>query len=332
MVAPVSPISLINLPPVSPVRAPARVQRDSGDATGRGLETPQDIVSISDSGSGAADGTSGGPAILPTLPQSQAQQGQIPSSPFRGGQSGTAGSDGSSSANDPSAAEGGTGKASDTAKPGDQTGPDGKKLSEDQKAEIQKLQQTDREVRQHEAAHASAGGGLAGAPSFEYETGPDGRQYAIGGEVPIKVPSVSRGNPQGTISQLEQVVRAALAPADPSGQDRAVAAQAQAEIAQEQALATQQATQKQQAALGTSGSTDGGDGDTTDGSDSSNAANTGDGATGAATASPATSGDAADRTAIGQGSTARRHGAFAAFQAASAISAAAAGQVVDVQA
>lgn len=99
------------------------------------------------------------------------------------------------------------------------------------KAEIQRLQKRDAEVRAHEQAHAAAGGGFAGAPSYEYETGPDGKQYAVGGEVDIDVNPV-RNDPQATIAKLEQVKRAANAPAQPSAKDYQVAAQADLGIAQ----------------------------------------------------------------------------------------------------
>jgi len=103
-------------------------------------------------------------------------------------------------------------------------------LSEDERQAVEALKARDREVREHERAHAAAGAGLAGAPSFSFETGPDGRQYAVGGEVSIDASPVP-GDPQATIAKMEQVKRAALAPAQPSAQDRAVAAQADAQIA-----------------------------------------------------------------------------------------------------
>ncbi|RMF15640.1 MAG: hypothetical protein D6758_09485 [Gammaproteobacteria bacterium] len=98
-------------------------------------------------------------------------------------------------------------------------------LDELELAQIRVLSQRDREVRQHEQAHAAVGGGLAGAPSFDYERGPDGRQYAVSGEVPIDASGVP-GDPEATLRKMEQVRRAALAPADPSTQDRMVAARA----------------------------------------------------------------------------------------------------------
>ena len=106
--------------------------------------------------------------------------------------------------------------------------------------QLQQLQQRDRVVRAHEQAHLAASSGLAmGGASFSYQLGSDGKQYAIGGEVRI---DVSPGQtPQETLSKAQQKRSAALAPADPSPQDRAVAAQAammqlqaNAELAQQQ--------------------------------------------------------------------------------------------------
>lgn len=91
-------------------------------------------------------------------------------------------------------------------------------------AQILALKAIEEKVKAHEAAHKSAGGTITGPVSYSYTRGPDGKNYITGGEVPI---SVSPGKtPQETISRMQQVIRAALAPADPSPQDRAVAAQA----------------------------------------------------------------------------------------------------------
>lgn len=99
-------------------------------------------------------------------------------------------------------------------------------LNAEEKGELEKLKARDREVRAHEAAHKAAAGNLArGGAQFEFETGPDGRRYAVGGEVSIDTSKVS-GDPQATISKAQTIRRAANAPAQPSGQDRAVATQA----------------------------------------------------------------------------------------------------------
>ncbi len=99
-------------------------------------------------------------------------------------------------------------------------------LSDQEKREIERLRQIDRKVRAHEAAHQAAAGSLVRGKSFRYERGPDGKQYAVAGEVRIDTSPVP-GNPRATIRKMQQVQRAALAPADPSPQDRSVAAQAQ---------------------------------------------------------------------------------------------------------
>ncbi len=106
----------------------------------------------------------------------------------------------------------------------------GEPLTDEQQKQVDKHKARDTKVRQHEAAHQAAGGGLVGGASFTYQEGPDGRRYAIGGEVPITAGGAS--SPEATIRKMDQVKRAALAPADPSGQDLAVAAAATAAQAQ----------------------------------------------------------------------------------------------------
>lgn len=99
-------------------------------------------------------------------------------------------------------------------------------LTEEERAEVRKLQQRDQEVRRHEQAHKSAAGKLAsGAPTFSYTRGPDGKQYISGGEVQIDVSPIA-GDPQATIQKMRQVQSAARAPANPSGADLKVAAAA----------------------------------------------------------------------------------------------------------
>ena len=90
---------------------------------------------------------------------------------------------------------------------------------------VEELKSTDRAVRAHETAHMAAGGALiTSGASYSYETGPDGQRYAVAGEVGI---DTSKGRtPEETLVRAQQIRAAALAPADPSGQDRAVAAAA----------------------------------------------------------------------------------------------------------
>jgi hypothetical protein len=102
-----------------------------------------------------------------------------------------------------------------------------------EQAEIRELEARDREVRAHEQAHAAVGGQYAGSPQYEFETGPDGQRYAVGGEVSIDV-SEER-TPEQTVRKLQQVRAAALAPAEPSPQDLRVAAEAARGVAEAQA-------------------------------------------------------------------------------------------------
>ena len=112
-------------------------------------------------------------------------------------------------------------------------------LSPEEQTHVSKLRARDLEVRAHEAAHIGASGGLAGGASFTYQEGPDGRRYAIGGEVPISAPASS--DPQQALMNAERMRAAALAPAAPTGQDRAVAARASAIAAQARAALAEEA-------------------------------------------------------------------------------------------
>lgn len=138
--------------------------------------------------------------------------------------------------------------AASTEQAEDGEGPDG--LTEEEQKVVRELQARDAEVRRHEAAHAAAGGQYAGSPSYTFQRGPDGRQYAVGGAVPIDVSPVD-GDPEATIRKAEQVRRAALAPADPSGADRAIASQANALAAAARAeLAAERSAETREAAAG----------------------------------------------------------------------------------
>ncbi|WP_455755543.1 putative metalloprotease CJM1_0395 family protein [Sulfurimonas sp.] len=112
-------------------------------------------------------------------------------------------------------------------------------LSDDEERLVKDLQARDSEVKAHEAAHQAAGGGMTGAASYTYQQGPDGKMYAIGGEVSI---SVSGGStPQETIANARQVAAAAMAPGNPSPQDYSVASSARVmEMKAQQQLAKQQ--------------------------------------------------------------------------------------------
>lgn len=160
-----------------------------------------------------------GPATMPEPVNAAGRQ-----KPESGGKEGPAGRiSGNSADKEP--------KKDAKAGPGNQA----KELDPEELAVINELKSTDREVRAHEAAHVAAGGQyVQGGASFEYKSGPDGKRYAVAGEVQIDTSAVP-DDPQATIEKMEVVKRAALAPKNPSSQDRSVAAaanraQAQARI------------------------------------------------------------------------------------------------------
>jgi hypothetical protein len=90
---------------------------------------------------------------------------------------------------------------------------------------IRELTARDQEVRNHEQAHQAVGGQYAGAMEFTFKQGPDGKRYAVGGEVSIDTSKIP-GDPEATLQKADRIRRAALAPAEPSTQDRQVAAYA----------------------------------------------------------------------------------------------------------
>ena len=109
---------------------------------------------------------------------------------------------------------------------------------------VRELQAIDRRVREHEAAHLRAGRGVVtSGANFNYVYGPDGRQYAVSGEVGIDTSPERK--PEANIDKGERIQAAALAPRDPSEQDYRVAAVgAQLESRGRADLAVQQAEQR----------------------------------------------------------------------------------------
>jgi len=117
------------------------------------------------------------------------------------------------------------GRSSNATSRSSERGSSSTELSQEDQQRVAELVSTDRKVRAHEQAHASVGGRYASAPSYDFERGPDGLDYAVSGEVSIDASPVAN-DPEATLVKMDIVQRAALAPADPSAQDRQVAARA----------------------------------------------------------------------------------------------------------
>ncbi len=92
-------------------------------------------------------------------------------------------------------------------------------LSAEDQELIQRLRQRDTEVRQHEMQHVAALGPYAGAVTFHYQIGPDGRAYAIGGTTEVRAAVAS--TPEAAVQQARTVRAAALATGEPSRADLA---------------------------------------------------------------------------------------------------------------
>lgn len=135
-------------------------------------------------------------------------------------------------------------------------------LSPEEQKMVQQLKQRDSEVKAHEMAHLAVAGQYArGGASYTYQQGPDGRRYAIGGEVPIDLSAEK--TPEETINKMRVIKRAAMAPAEPSSADRSVAASATAqensarqEVQTEKTEATRQQSKAANAESGDAQSTE----------------------------------------------------------------------------
>ena len=123
---------------------------------------------------------------------------------------------------------------------------DGTPMAPEEIQQLEQLKQTDREVRQHEMAHQVAGGAYTGGASYDYDVGPDGKRYAVAGEVPIDYGPVPN-DPQATIEKMQTVIAAAMAPADPSPKDHQVAAQARQYLLEAKLEAAMQRSEMEQA-------------------------------------------------------------------------------------
>lgn len=204
------------------------VSRDSASAretpSERSPKTPLENSTSGTSQSPASGGEkqAGGLSVDTVLALQEETAPAASSNPEAGGATGTT-----------SEAEAGVGAETEAEEDADGDG-----LTAEEEKQVEELKQRDREVRAHEQAHARAGGAYAGAPSYTFQQGPDGKRYAIGGEVQIE--TSKERTPEATIRKMQIVIRAATAPADPSSQDMKVAQQARATLQEAQAEARQE--------------------------------------------------------------------------------------------
>ena len=123
-------------------------------------------------------------------------------------------------------------------------------MSAEDRKYLQELKERDREVREHEMAHKRVAGQYAGAVTYTYQTGPDNKQYAIGGKTQLD--TSEEPTPEENIVKQEIIYDAALAPKDPSSKDKEVARDAQqsakrskVELAQQEAAERREELEEQ---------------------------------------------------------------------------------------
>ena len=102
------------------------------------------------------------------------------------------------------------------------------RLDPDQYDMVKRLEHIEREVIMHENAHQATGGSAVGAASYQYTMGPDYRYYATGGSVEYNLPI--NATPESMIRAFKGLKRSAMSSNDSSGQDRNMAAMAEAKI------------------------------------------------------------------------------------------------------
>ena len=87
---------------------------------------------------------------------------------------------------------------------------------------LEKFKQTDAKIRTHEQIHASIGHTTTPI-SYNYQQGPDGKMYAVGGSVRFDTSLPS--DPKAASFKLDQIQKAAAGVSDPSGADNTIATQ-----------------------------------------------------------------------------------------------------------
>ena len=87
---------------------------------------------------------------------------------------------------------------------------------------LDKFKKTDADIKSHEQIHASIGQ-TTSPISYNYQEGPDGKMYAIGGQVRLdtSIPS----DPKAAAFKLDMIEKAAAGPMNSSGADSSIVSQ-----------------------------------------------------------------------------------------------------------
>jgi len=87
---------------------------------------------------------------------------------------------------------------------------------------LEKFKQADAGIRSHEQIHASIGQ-TTSPISYNYQEGPDGKLYAVGGSV--RLDTSIPNDPKAAAFKLDMLQKAASGPIDSSGADNTIAIQ-----------------------------------------------------------------------------------------------------------
>ncbi|MGB5866535.1 MAG: putative metalloprotease CJM1_0395 family protein [Arcobacteraceae bacterium] len=87
---------------------------------------------------------------------------------------------------------------------------------------LEKFKNKDAQIRTHEQVHASIGH-TTSPISYSYQQGPDGKMYAVGGNV--RMDTSIPDDPKAAAFKLDVLQKAASGPADTSGADNMIATQ-----------------------------------------------------------------------------------------------------------
>lgn len=105
----------------------------------------------------------------------------------------------------------------------EESGPIGKNYdSQDFERVLAKFRKADADIKSHEQVHASIGP-TTSPISYNYQQGPDGKMYAVGGHV--KLDTSIPDDPKAAAFKLDQIKRAASGPMDSSGADNTISQQ-----------------------------------------------------------------------------------------------------------
>ncbi|MFZ2959902.1 MAG: putative metalloprotease CJM1_0395 family protein [Candidatus Ozemobacteraceae bacterium] len=95
-----------------------------------------------------------------------------------------------------------------------------------QKTRLEELERQDAYIRMAiDARSLQLKPGMQGLPTYEFVRGPDGKQYAVSGELPLNVEKV-QGDPEATIQNAQNIRRVALSSPSPAPGDRMAAIEA----------------------------------------------------------------------------------------------------------